>query len=93
VFYLGLLQLNKLWSHTKPNAKEVDIWQSFQEDPETYKKNLKSLFQLLKWNKVKPHIAKRVALTEVAAAQTKLENGEIRGTIVCLPWKKIGIDE
>lgn len=88
-----LAQFNKLWRLTIPNSKEVDIWQSFQEDPETFKKNLKSLCQLLKWNKVKPHIAKRVSLTEVAAAQAKLESGEIRGTIVCLPWRKIEVDE
>ena len=86
------LQINRFWSHQAANAKHVDIWQSFQEDPETFKKNLKSLCQLLKWNKVKPHISKRVTLTEVAAVQAKLESGEIRGTVVCLPWKKIEID-
>jgi D-arabinose 1-dehydrogenase-like Zn-dependent alcohol dehydrogenase len=52
-------------------------------------KNLKSLCQLLKWNKIKPNITSRVGLSEVADAQTKLENGELHGTIVCLPWKSI----
>ena len=50
-------------------------------------KNLKSLLHLLKWDKIKPHIAKRVGLEGVTAAQTKLESGELRGTVVCLPWK------
>jgi len=93
LFLLAQSQVNKLWSRSMPNAKHVDIWANFKEDPETFKKNLKSLCQLLKWNKVKPHISKRVTLTEVAAAQSKLENGEIRGTVVCLPWKKIEVDE
>jgi NADPH:quinone reductase-like Zn-dependent oxidoreductase len=31
--------MNKLWSQTKPRTNFVDIWESFQEDPETYKKN------------------------------------------------------
>jgi NADPH:quinone reductase-like Zn-dependent oxidoreductase len=73
-----------------PRAKTVDIWDSFNRDPETYKKNLKSLFQLLKWNKIKPHVARRISLPEVASAQTKMENGDIRGIVVCLPWKRVG---
>jgi D-arabinose 1-dehydrogenase-like Zn-dependent alcohol dehydrogenase len=52
-----------------------------------HKKNLKSLCQLLKWNKIKPNIARRVSLSEVADAQEKLENGDLYGTVVCLPWK------
>jgi D-arabinose 1-dehydrogenase-like Zn-dependent alcohol dehydrogenase len=54
-----------------------------------FQKNLKSLCQLLKWNKIKPNIVKRVSLAEVATAQTKLESGELSGIVVCLPWKKI----
>jgi hypothetical protein len=50
---------------------------------------LVSLFQLLKWNKLRPHIAKRIALTDVAFAHSKLETGEVRGCVVCLPWKPV----
>jgi hypothetical protein len=49
-------------------------------------KNLKSLCQLLKWNKIKPSIACRVGLSDVAEMQRKLEAGELHGTVVCLPW-------
>jgi D-arabinose 1-dehydrogenase-like Zn-dependent alcohol dehydrogenase len=52
-------------------------------------KNLQALFQLLKMRKVKPHIAKRVGLDEVGLSHRKLENGNVRGTVVCLPWKGI----
>jgi len=80
--------VNKLWSITQSRTKTVDIWESFQDDPDTYKKNLKSLMQLLKWSKIKPHIAKAVTLSEVANAQTQLESGELQGTVICLPWNK-----
>lgn len=29
--------MNKLWSQTKSKAKTIDIWESYKEDPETYK--------------------------------------------------------
>ena len=29
--------MNKLWSQTMSKAKVIDIWESFHEDPETYK--------------------------------------------------------
>ena len=48
-----------------------------------------SLFQLLKWNKIKPHIARRVTLSEVVKAHVKLEGGKVRGILVCLPWKRV----
>ena len=98
--------VNRLWCRTYANAKRIDIWESYCNDPETYKvrsycwgwlcissalantqKNLCSLLHLLKWDKIKPQISKRVGLEGVAVAQTKLENGELRGTVVCLPWK------
>ena len=43
---------------------------------------------MLKKRFIKPHIAKRVALTEVAEAQATLEEENARGEIVCLPWKR-----
>jgi NADPH:quinone reductase-like Zn-dependent oxidoreductase len=41
--HMGLLgapmsaHINKLWSHTLPRAQMFEIWESFQQDPETYK--------------------------------------------------------
>jgi NADPH:quinone reductase-like Zn-dependent oxidoreductase len=82
-------RLNQFYKKISRRVHTVDIWESFQYDPVTYKQDLKSLCQLVKWNKLKPHIAKRVSLPEVAAAQSKLEIGDIRGTIVCFPWRPI----
>ena len=39
--------------------------------------------------KVKPQIAKRVALDEIGLSHRKLEQGQVRGTVVCLPWKRV----
>ncbi|GKZ00225.1 hypothetical protein MPSEU_000975400 [Mayamaea pseudoterrestris] len=78
------------WRSQFTKAKTLDIWDSFNQDPEEYKKHLTSLFQLMKWNKLRPHIAKRVGLSEVAFAHVKLETGEVRGNVVCLPWKRVG---
>jgi hypothetical protein len=50
---------------------------------------LVSLFQLLKWNKLRPHIAKRIALSDVPFAHGKLETGEVRGCVICMPWKHV----
>jgi D-arabinose 1-dehydrogenase-like Zn-dependent alcohol dehydrogenase len=52
--------------------------------------DLEILFHLLKKRFIKPHIAKRIALSEVAEAQASLEKENARGEIVCLPWKRIG---
>ncbi|EEC46389.1 predicted protein [Phaeodactylum tricornutum CCAP 1055/1] len=54
-------------------GKRIDLWESHQADPELYK--------------IRPHIAKRVMLSDVAAVHARLENGDIRGIVVCQPWK------
>jgi hypothetical protein len=53
--------------------------------------NLTDLFRLLKWGKLKVPIAHKVSLSEVGAAQTKLESTELKGLVVCLPWKRTNI--
>ena len=52
--------------------------------------NLSSLLQLLKWKKLCPPIARRVSLPQVPVAHAKLEAGEVRGHVVCLPWRRVG---
>lgn len=71
------------------DAPIVDIWESFSEDPETYKRNVQALLQLLKLGKIRPHVTKRVSLAEVAECQERIESGEARGISVCLPWKRV----
>jgi hypothetical protein len=45
---------------------------------------------MLKKREIKPHIAKRVGLSEVVDAHSYVEKGKARGEIVCLPWKRLG---
>jgi NADPH:quinone reductase-like Zn-dependent oxidoreductase len=78
------IRMNKAFS-----GYTVDVWENFQSDPKTFKDDLLTLLHQLKWNKLKPHIAKRISLSDVAVAQKKLENGEIRGVIVCFPWRLV----
>ena len=52
-------------------------------------KNLTALFQLLQLKKIRPQIAKRIGLDEVGLSHRKLEHGQVRGTVICLPWKRI----
>lgn len=37
---------------------------------------------------IKAHVAKRIALNDVAEAQMYLEDGKARGAMVCMPWRK-----
>ena len=50
--------------------------------------DLLHVFTLLQRRDIKPHIAKRVSLSEIAEAHVYLELGKARGAIVCLPWKR-----
>ena len=55
-----------------------------------FQMDLEILFHLLKKKFIKPHIAKRIALSDVAEAHSSLEKDSPRGEIVCLPWKRSG---
>ena len=81
--------MNKIHGMLSSTHHSIDIWQSFKDDPERYKNDLKNLMQWLKWKKIVPHIAKRVSLAQVGAAQAKLEVGDVRGTIICFPGKSL----
>lgn len=80
---------NNMCNAMSPRVHLVDVWDQFRRDPKAFKDDLKTLFQHLKHNKMSPHIAKRVALTGVGEAQAKLESGEMRGAIVCFPWRSM----
>jgi hypothetical protein len=54
--------------------------------------NLTDLFRLLKWQKLKPNISTRVSLSEVGIAQTKIEKTQLKGLVVCLPWKRMTLN-
>lgn len=80
----------KLKSQIMSNSQSYEVWNSFVANKDGYKLDLEILFHLLKKKFIKPHIAKRIALSEVAEAHYSLEKETTRGEIVCLPWKRLG---
>jgi len=43
---------------------------------------------MLKKREIKPHIIKRVGLSNVGQGQAYIENGKAVGSIVCVPWRR-----
>lgn len=81
------------WTNTKASwfmsrTKVYDVVSSFNNDPQRFKTDLEHVFQLLRQRDIKPHISKRVCLSEVADAHVYLELGKSRGAIVCMPWRR-----
>lgn len=66
-------------------TKFLDLWESFQSDPKKYQQELKYLCFLVESGTLKPKIAERVSIEEIADAQRYLETGKANGSIVCLP--------
>uniref|UniRef100_A0A7S4T8M2 Enoyl reductase (ER) domain-containing protein n=1 Tax=Ditylum brightwellii TaxID=49249 RepID=A0A7S4T8M2_9STRA len=69
------------------NTTVFDLWESFERKPEVYKRDLEYLLTLLEKEKIKPNLAGRVPLYDVPEAQKKIQEGKIRGMLVCKPWK------
>ncbi|KAG7366614.1 oxidoreductase [Nitzschia inconspicua] len=90
----GLLgaPVSAYWARMKgnilPNTKVYDLWDSFMSNKDAFKMDFEILLHLLKKRFIKPHIAKRISLNEVAESHASLERENPRGVIVCLPWKK-----
>lgn len=53
-----------------------------EQEPDWFRQDLASLFQLLAEQNIQPHIWKTLPLTEAAQAHRAIENGEVRGKIV-----------
>ena len=74
---------------TTENSNKIffyDLFSEFSETPSFYEKDLKRLFRMLKDGAIKPVVAKRISLQEVADAHVMIERGGMNGTIVCLPF-------
>lgn len=81
---------NNLTNSLSTRIYHVDVWKHFQRDPVGFKNDLQTVVQSLRWNKIDPpHISKRVSLAGVAAAQAKLEANDLRGIVVCFPWRPL----
>ena len=83
------------WASTKAKyfmsrTTTYESWDSFCQEPELFKSDLKYLFGLAKARSIQPAVSKLIALSEVADAQDRIESGTAPpgGQVVCLPWKK-----
>ena len=53
--------------------------------PEWYRADLEALFELLAKRAIRPRVAERIGLSEVAEAQRQVEAGHLDGKIVLCP--------
>ncbi len=77
---LGLLQ----WWSLMPNGKHASLYQIAQH-PEWLQEDLALLLALLAEGKIKPVIAQRLPLEQIAHAHELLETSQVEGKIVLLP--------
>lgn len=63
----------------------------FQHDPSRFRQDVQTLLQWLRWNKLAPHVSKRLGLNDVAKWHLALETADpsIRGSLVMLPWRQV----
>jgi NADPH:quinone reductase-like Zn-dependent oxidoreductase len=59
---------------------------TYDDDNEQYKQDLRYLMFLLERGDIKPKVAERVSLDDVPDAQRLMQSGRANGTVVCVPW-------
>ena len=72
------------WWSLLPNGKHASLYQIAQH-PEWLQEDLTTLLTLLAEGKIKPVIAQRLPLDQVAYAHELLETAQVEGKIVLLP--------
>ena len=55
-------------------------------------KNLETLFQLLRWSKLRPIIRHTVSLDQVGKVMSNFDLGDMKGSVIVLPWKRVRKD-
>ena len=74
-----------LWSWFPDQERRVGFYSIAdlrQQQPDWFRQDLASLFELLAEQNIQPQIWKILPLTEAAQAHRAIENGEVRGKIV-----------
>jgi NADPH:quinone reductase-like Zn-dependent oxidoreductase len=66
-------------------------YRRFQLDPVRFRQDVHTLLQWLHWNKLSPHISKRLGLGDIGKWHWALEAADpsIRGALVLLPWRQV----
>ena len=70
----------------KPNQTVFyDLFESYQERPDIYEKDLQELFSLLRKGLIQPSISACIPLHNVSQAHENIEEGGVHGAVICLP--------
>lgn len=66
-------------------------YRRFQHDPARFRQDVHTLLQWLLWNKLSPHVSKRLGLADIGKWHAALEDSDpsIRGALVVLPWRQV----
>ncbi len=85
-----LLRLH-LWNWL-PNGRAARFYSIMalrKRQPDWYQADLQKLFGLLAGKVIRPRIAERIGLDDVATAHRKLEAGGLTGKIILCPWENV----
>jgi NADPH:quinone reductase-like Zn-dependent oxidoreductase len=79
---------NKSLLKTMSRTHSYDVYEQWEKDMNTCKRDLVHLVQLLEKGVLKPNVLDRLPLTKVGKAQELLESKRLSGFLVCEPWLK-----
>lgn len=79
---------NKSLLKTMSRTHSYDVFEQWEKDLNTCKRDLVHLVQLLERGILKPNVLDRLPLTKVGKAQELLESKRLSGFLVCEPWLK-----
>ena len=77
---------NKSVTKIMNQSHSYDVFEQWEKDLETCKKDLSHLLNLLERGVVKPNVLDRIALGKVARAHELIEAKRLSGFLVCEPW-------
>jgi NADPH:quinone reductase-like Zn-dependent oxidoreductase len=81
----ALLRLHVWNALSQKHARFYSVTALREKHPEWYRSDLEALFELLSKRAIRPHVAERIGLADVAAAHRRIEAGHLDGKIVICP--------
>jgi NADPH:quinone reductase-like Zn-dependent oxidoreductase len=79
---------NKSLSRLMSRTHSYDVFEQWEKNLDTCKKDLTHLLKLLERGVIKPKILDRIPLNKVGKAHEALFSKRLRGFLVCEPWLK-----
>ena len=79
---------NKTLSGLMNRTHSYDVFEQWEKNLDTCKKDLTHLLELLERGVIKPNVLDRIPLSKVGKAHEMLESKRLSGFLVCEPWLK-----